>query len=126
MLWIDQKFREVKISHVSEHQLTATHNHRATVREAGSWDGKPHRILRVLSVRLQLPLSCSQQLLGRLLNGFPLSFFSCFVLAYSNRQTPQPSDGAAKQPLEKSQSFGTDPKAAGRARSHERLAFAPN
>ncbi len=59
LLLTDQKFQDVKIFHVSEYQQTVTHNQRATVREVGSWDGKPHRIFCVLSVCQQLPLSSS-------------------------------------------------------------------
>lgn len=93
----------------------------APVREVGSWYEKPHVMWCVLSVCLLLPLPTTQQLLGRLLNGIPLHLFSGSNLAYSNWQISQPNGGVAKQPLEKTQRLGADPKAAVRAGSHECL-----
>lgn len=47
--WLDTSLGRQRFLMWAGYQQTVTHNHRATVCEAGSWDGKPHRIMRFIS-----------------------------------------------------------------------------
>lgn len=90
------RLKDIKISHASKPRQTVTRRRRATMHGAGSWYGKPHRIMRLIS------LSPASSLYLQLLNRFVLGFLCC-MLTYD--------DGAAAQPLEKTHSFGRGPKA---------------